>query len=121
MKALTSIAAVVVLVAGFAPTLAQEQIFESGPGITLPIPVKEVKPQYTPRAMAERVQGTVWMKVVVRPDGKTSDIVVEKALHPELDEQAVAALRQWEFKPGSREGKPVPVRVTVEMTFTLKQ
>ncbi len=63
MKALTSIAAVVVLVGGFAVTLAQEQIFESGPGITLPIPIKEVKPQYTPGAMKERIQGTVWLKV----------------------------------------------------------
>ncbi len=46
--------------------------------------------------------------------------MIDKALHPELDKQAIAALEQWEFKPGTREGKPVPVRVTIEMTFTLK-
>jgi TonB family protein len=116
-----SLAALVVLVGAFAAALAQEQVFEPGSGITVPVPVKEVKPTYTPGAMKERVQGTVWMKVVVRPDGRASDIVVDKALHPELDKQAVAALEQWEFKPGTRAGKPVPVRVTVEMTFTLKQ
>ena len=121
MKAFAAAVVAVGLLSAHARVIAQDKVFEPGPGIATPIPIKEVKPQYTPRAMKERVQGTVWMKVVVRPDGKTSDIVVEKALHPELDQQAVAALEQWEFKPGAREGKPVPVRVTVEMTFTLKQ
>jgi hypothetical protein len=29
-------------------------------------------------------------------------------------------LSEWRFKPGSRDGKAVPVRVTIQMTFTLK-
>ena len=37
-----------------------------------------------------------------------------------LDEQAVAAAKRWEFKPGTKDGKPVAVRVTLEMSFTLK-
>ena len=37
-----------------------------------------------------------------------------------LDAQAVNAMKQWLFKPGSKDGKPVPVRVSVEMTFRLK-
>ena len=37
-----------------------------------------------------------------------------------LDTQAVEAVRQWLFKPGTKEGKPVAVRVALEMTFTLK-
>ena len=34
--------------------------------------------------------------------------------------QAVAALKQWQFEPGQLEGKPVAVRVTVDMTFTIR-
>jgi protein TonB len=56
----------------------------------------------------------------VRSDGRPTDIVLKQSLHPDLDEAAMKALAQWEFKPGTREGKPVPVRVTVTMTFTLK-
>ena len=37
-----------------------------------------------------------------------------------LDEQAVSAMKQWLFTPGLREGKPVAVRIQVEMTFALK-
>lgn len=41
-------------------------------------------------------------------------------LHEELDDKAVAALKQWEFEPGQREGKPVAVRITVDMHFVLR-
>jgi protein TonB len=99
---------------------AQDTIYEAGPGITMPVVIHEVKPEYTKQAMAERVQGLVQMTVVVRPGGKPSDIEVVKSLHPDLDRAAVEALEQWTFKAGAREGKQVPVRVTIEMTFTLK-
>ena len=98
----------------------QQTVYEAGPGITLPRVVKEVKPQYTRKAMDERVQGTVWLGCVVATNGRPTDITVTKALHPDLDEAAVDALEQWQFKPGSKDGEPVPVRITVELTFTLK-
>mgnify|MGYP003509931133 FL=1 len=37
-----------------------------------------------------------------------------------LDEAAIQALKQWRFDPGTKDGKPVAVRVEVEMSFTLK-
>ena len=37
-----------------------------------------------------------------------------------LDDQAVKAARQWRFKPGTKDGKLLPVVVPVEMSFTLK-
>jgi TonB family protein len=100
----------------------QEAIYEASrdSGVSLPKPIRQVKPQYTPRAMQDQVQGTVWVKCVVRTTGKPTDFEVVKVLDPELDDQAIEALRQWEFVPGQREGKAVSVRITVEMTFTLK-
>ena len=90
-------------------------------GVTLPKVVSEVKPRYTPEAMTAKIEGTVTMTVVVRTDGTPSDIEITKSLDTEygLDKQSVAALSQWRFEPGRKDGKPVPVRVTVEMRFTL--
>jgi TonB family protein len=92
-------------------------------GVTFPQPIKEVKPAYTARAMQAKIQGTVWLKAVVLPSGDVGDVTVSRSLDPEhgLDEEAIRAMRQWKFKPGTKDGKAVAVEVTVEMTFTLKK
>jgi TonB family protein len=69
-----------------------------------------------------RIQGTVWLLVTVLANGGVGEVVVAKSLDQEhgLDQQAIDATRQWTFEPGTAKGKPVPVEVTIEMTFTLK-
>jgi len=37
-----------------------------------------------------------------------------------LDLQAIAAVKQWKFAAGTRLGEPVAVRITIELTFTLR-
>jgi len=92
-------------------------------GVVLPRVVKEAKPYYTAAAMQAKIQGTVWMHIVVLATGDVGDVVVTESLDKEygLDDAAVEAARQWKFEPGKKDGKPVPVEVTVEMTFTLKK
>jgi TonB family protein len=91
--------------------------------ITLPSVVREVKPSYTKEAMQQKIQGSVWLGVVVGETGDVTNVEVTKSLDKEygLDQEAMKAAWQWKFKPGTFEGKPVPVRVTVELTFTLKK
>lgn len=96
------------------------QVHKPGNGVTLPVVVKEVKADYPREVLPEKVQGSVWMRCVVLANGKVGDIEVTRSLHPRLDREAGRALTQWEFKPGTKDGKPVPVEVTIEMTFTLK-
>ena len=36
-----------------------------------------------------------------------------------LDEKAIEAVQKWRFKPGVKDGKPVPVAATVEVNFRL--
>jgi TonB family protein len=45
---------------------------------------------------------------------------VIKSLRHDLNEQAILALKKWRFEPATLKGQPVPVIVTIEMTFTLK-
>ena len=80
----------------------------------------EVKPKYTDDAKARRVQGNVELDVVVKSDGTVGDVTVTKSLDPELDEQAVKATKQWRFRPGTKDSKPVDVMVQIELTFTLR-
>jgi TonB family protein len=99
---------------------AQGQTYKPGNGVTLPAVVKEVHPTYTRKAMDEGIQGHVALKVVVLDSGKVGDVSVTKSLDEGLDQQAVNAAKQWEFKPGTKDGKAVAVEIALEMTFTLK-
>jgi periplasmic protein TonB len=98
------------------------QVFEPGKDVSLPVVVKEVKPSYTPEAKAAKIQGTVLLETVVLPDGTVGDIKVVRSLDTQfgLDNEAIEAARQWVFKPGKKDGKPVAVRIAIELTFILK-
>ncbi len=72
--------------------------------------------------MRAKMQGTVLLECVVLPDGTVGDTRIVKSLDQVfgLDEQAVKAAKKWRFVPGQRLGEPVPVLVTIELTFTLR-
>ncbi len=96
--------------------------YRPGSGVTVPEVLRQVKPQYTSEAMRARIQGSVEVECVVRTDGTVGDVHVVRSLDPRygLDDEAVKAARQWRFRPGTRRGEPVPVLVTIELTFTLR-
>ena len=98
-------------------------VHRPGNGVTLPAVVTEVKPKYTPEAMEKKIQGSVWLEIVVLANGDVGDIQVTRSLDAEygLDRQAISAAQQWKFKPGTKDGKPVAVAVTLELTFTLRK
>lgn len=93
-----------------------------GNGVTVPKVTREVKPKYTRLAMLAKVQGSVWIECVVQKDGTVGDAVVTQSLDRTfgLDQEALTAARQWQFTPGTRAGEPVPVIVTIELTFALR-
>lgn len=96
--------------------------YEIGNGVISPRVLKEVKPAYTAEAMRAKVQGVVWLRCVVLPDGTVGRVEVVRSLDSTfgLDQEAVKAARQWRFVPGTRLGEPVAVRITIELTFTLR-
>jgi protein TonB len=110
------------LVIGIGVSVGAQEVFRAGPGVTLPTVIRQVKPDYTPEAQAARIQGRVLLGVVVLADGSVDAVTVDRSLDTMygLDQQAVKAMKEWKFKPGTKDGKAVPVRVAVEMTFTLK-
>ncbi len=116
------LATLALVISGAVATVATQEIFTPSDDITLPVVVRSIKPVYTAKAMDAQIEGVVRMEIVVLNDGKVGDVTVSESLDVEygLDTQAVEAARQWLFKPGMKDGKPVAVRVTLEMRFTLK-
>ncbi len=96
--------------------------YQPGAGIDLPQVIREVKPQYTAEAMRAKIQGIVLLEAVVQTDGTVGEVRVVRSLDPVfgLDQEALKAARQWRFVPGRRQGQPVPVLVSIELTFTLR-
>ena len=124
MKAIIVIAAVLCLVstpmAASAKQAGETRVYKPGDGVSAPILVKEVKPQYNPEAKQAKIEGSVTLECVVETDGAVGDVHVTKSLDPGLDREAIKAAKQWRFEPGTKDGKPVPVLITIEMTFTLR-
>ncbi len=96
------------------------EVHKPGGRVTTPRLLREVKPQYSARAMKEKVQGEVLIECVVKADGTVGDTKIAKSLDVDLDKAALDAAAQWVFEPGTRDGKPVNVLVTITMTFRVK-
>jgi protein TonB len=99
-------------------------VYNIGNGVTSPQLIREVKPNYTGDAMRAKLQGVVEMEAVVLADGSVdaNRIKITRSLDSTfgLDQQAIIAVKQWRFRPGTYKGQPVPVLVNVELTFTLR-
>lgn len=76
--------------------------------------------QYPPAARRQGIEGRLELKFTVGTEGDVREIQVAKSLHPLCDSAAVRALRSVKFAPGMHEGKPVPVRMSLPVRFTLR-
>ena len=89
-----------------------------GGGIREPRKLKNVDPTYPSVARAARIQGVVVIECVVGTDGRVADAKVVQG-QPLLDGAALKAVQQWRYTPTLYEGVPVPVILTVTVTFRL--
>ena len=94
--------------------------YRPGSGVSPPELLREVKPDYTDDARRRGVEGDVVLEIVVRHDGTVGSVRVVERLGAGLDERAVAAVRQWRFKPATLRGTPVDVEVEVAVEFKLR-
>jgi TonB family protein len=99
-----------------------EKGYGIGNGVTSPTLIHRTQPQYSAEAMRAKLQGVAVLSGVVGIDGTLHDIRVVRSLDAAfgLDREAIACVRQWRFRPGTREGTPVAVYVTIEVAFTLR-
>ena len=93
-----------------------------GNGVTGPDLLHRTPPQYSAEAMRAKLQGVAVLSGVVGVDGLLHDIRVVRSLDAAfgLDQEAIRCVKQWRFRPGTRQGKPVAVYVTIEVAFNLR-
>jgi TonB family protein len=96
--------------------------FRMPPGVTPPRAIHEAFPAYSEQARRQRIQGTVLVSTLVDEQGKPTDIRVERGIGYGLDDNAVQAVSQYRFQPATdRDGKPVAVRIAIEISYHLNQ
>jgi len=88
-------------------------------GIKPPAKIRDVSPVYPEIAQRARVEGIVILEAVIGVDGRVTEARVLRSI-PLLDQPALDAVRQWTFTSALLNGVPVPVIMTVTVTFTLK-
>lgn len=94
-------------------------VFRVGGGVSSPIPVYKVEPEYSEEARKAKFQGTVVLSIIIDEKGTPTNFKVVRPLGLGLDEKAIEAVSKWRFRPGVKEGKPVAVIATVEVNFRL--
>ena len=86
---------------------------------TAPTLIYKIEPEFSEEARKARFEGTVVLWAEVDPSGRAVNVRVLRSVGLGLDEKAIAAVAQWRFKPGTRNGKPVPMPATIEVNFRL--
>jgi len=94
-------------------------VYKVGAEVAAPSVLHKVEPEYSEEARIARLQGTVIVQVVIGTDGVAGDGRILRGLGLGLDEQAIEAIGQWQFKPGVKDGQPVPVAATIEVNWHL--
>jgi protein TonB len=93
--------------------------YRIGGGISAPSVLSKVEPEYSEEARKAKWQGSVVLSVIVDELGRPRNVRVLRSLGLGLDQKAVEAVLQWRFRPGLKDGKPVPVMATIEVNFRL--
>ena len=90
----------------------------TGPaGVTPPVKIRDVKPDYPQEAYTSGLGGVVILEALIDTRGNVVDLDVVRSI-PQLDRAAIDAVSKWKYRPGMKDGAPIPVLLTVTITFT---
>jgi TonB family protein len=106
-------------IAPYVPKMAEQKNQMQGGGVSAPVVLYKVDPEYSEEARKAKYSGTVVLQLVVDSSGKAQNIHVVRSLGLGLDEKAIEAVNKWKFRPGYKGGQPVAVQATIEVNFRL--
>jgi protein TonB len=82
-----------------------------------PKATKSPDPAYPDLPPYTEPNGIVDMLVGINTKGRVELVHVLRASNPAFETSAVSTVKAWKFSPAKKDGKPVPVQITVEMKF----
>jgi len=85
--------------------------------VAYPQPISTADPKYPPEMIKAHVRGQIVLYAIVRKDGSVDSIQVVRGLDPQLDRNAIAALAQWKFRPGTHAGVPTDFEGVIYVPF----
>jgi periplasmic protein TonB len=91
-----------------------------GGGVSTPVNLVRVEPNYPELAKKIGAQGLVVIECVIARDGSVRDPKIVRGAHPLLDKAALEAVRKWKFAPGRMGDRPVDVLFNLTVTFEIK-
>jgi protein TonB len=80
--------------------------------------LRRVEPEYPEQAMQKQIQGSVVLEVRIDPEGLVQGIKVVSG-QPILADAAMAAVKQWRFKPQLVSRRPAEMQTTITLNFRL--
>jgi len=95
------------------------EVVSAGPGVRTPELELQVDPEYSDEARIARQEGSVALEIEMDSEGVPRNFRVLRPLGLGLDEKAIEAVRQWRFKPARLNGKRVPFRAVLQISFRL--
>jgi TonB family protein len=109
-------------VVGVVPSRGPESggALRAGGPIKPPTKIYDVKPVFPDAARAAGIQGIVILEITIAEDGSVRDALVLRSI-PQLDQAAIEAVRQWRFTPTLINGAPVPIIMTVTVSFVAQR
>jgi len=86
--------------------------------VTRATPVKQVQPRYPEAAKAVGAVGKIVVRVVVGTDGKVKSASILSSFgNPACEAEALAAAKNWEFKPATKDGVPFEQKISIPFSF----
>ncbi len=86
-----------------------------------PVALTQVEPEYPPEARRRGIEDIVVLRLLVTSTGHVADVQVlrKSQKDPGFDGAAVAAVRQWTFRPARRRGETVACWFNVGVPFKI--
>jgi protein TonB len=94
-------------------------VYSIGGGVRAPKVLVQVDPEFSEEARKQKFSGNVLVGLIVDEQGNPSHVRVLRGVGLGLDEKAVEAVRQYKFRPATKDGKPVKVELSVDVRFEI--
>jgi TonB family protein len=94
---------------------------DTGGRIVPPMKIRDVRPRYRKAWFDANLEGKILLQAKIGVDGRIKEVEVVSPVNPNLEEEALGAVSQWEFSPTFLNCEPVEVRMFVTVSFTAER